>query len=158
MALKSPVAASHDSDFAALTREQADILHARDWGSLDLDHLIEELEDMGDSRLDALESALIRIVEHLLELDFGRRPEPFRGWRLSIATHRVHARRRLKRSPSPARRADLAGVYAEGRTLAAAAFRLYGDGDPEALPTACPWTLDELLDDDCWPVDRHSPA
>jgi hypothetical protein len=27
--------------------------------------------------------------------------------------------------------------------------------DPGTLPEACPWTLEQILDDDFWPASRH---
>jgi hypothetical protein len=156
MALRAPAPVTRDGDYAEWTREQAEMLRSRDWDALDLEELIEELEWMGESQLDAVESALIRIIEHLLKLEYGARPEPFRGWQLSVTNHRVLADRRLRRSPSVKRKLDLADLYRDGRDMAVASFLVHGEPDP--LPPSCPYTLDQLLDRTWWPANRHGLA
>ncbi|MFL5012678.1 DUF29 family protein, partial [Rhizobium sp.] len=66
-------AALYDEDYYAWTRAQADALRrlaAERWnGPLDLEHLAEEVEDLGRSQRHAAESLIERIIEHLLKLE-----------------------------------------------------------------------------------------
>jgi len=147
----------YETDFVTWTREQAEMLRSRRWDNLDLEHLIEEIEDLGDNKLDAFEGALTRVVEHLLKLQYSRAAEPRRGWEISVATHRVNAARHLRRAKSIRKLADLEGIYADGRKLAAKSFQSFADADPEILPTHCPYTLDQLLDSDWLPDNPNFP-
>ncbi|QQP89035.1 DUF29 domain-containing protein [Skermanella sp. TT6] len=147
----------YETDYVAWTREQAEMLRSRRWDSLDLDHLIEEIEDLGDNKLDAFEGALTRVVEHLLKLQHGKAAEPRRGWKISVATHRVNAARLLRRAKSLRKLADLDEIYADGRKLAAKSFESFGDTDPAILPAHCPYTLDQILDLDWLPENAGFP-
>lgn len=140
-----------ERDACEWTREQIDLLRGGRWEAVDLEPLIETLEEMGDSQREAFEGALVRVIEHLLKLQYSPRDEPRRGRLVSLTSHRVNARRRLRRSPSLARRVDLEELYGDGRTLAARSFAVFGDCDPTALPDRCPFTLEALLDDDIVP-------
>jgi hypothetical protein len=66
--------------------------------SLDFKHLAQEVEELADRRRDALESALMRIVEHLLKFEHSPADYPRRQWLLSIAEHRVRAQSLLESS------------------------------------------------------------
>ena len=65
----------YDEDFYAWSREQAAALRrlsAERWdGLLDLEHLVEEVEDLGDERRNAVRSQLRRLIEHCLKLEQG---------------------------------------------------------------------------------------
>jgi len=151
-------ASKYETDYVTWTREQAEMLRARHWDSLDLEHLIEEIEDLGDNKLDAFEGALTRVIEHLLKLQYSTAAEPRRGWEVSsIATHRVNAARRLRRASPLRKLADLDSIYADGRRLAAESFKGFGDTDPAVLPAECPYTLDQLLDPDWLPTNPNFP-
>ena len=83
----------YEEDFYAWTRDQAAALRhmAKDrWnGPLDLEHLAEEIEDVGSERRDAVRSQLRRIMEHLLKLEHSRARDPRGGWRDSILDARA---------------------------------------------------------------------
>ena len=50
--LKPKSSARYDTDFYVWARDQADLLRARRFEALDLDHLIEEVEGLGDTKLE----------------------------------------------------------------------------------------------------------
>jgi len=53
-------------------------------------------------------------------------------------------------------RARLGRLYAQARGDAARRLRAYGEpGAAASLPAACPYTLDQVLDDDWFPSNRH---
>lgn len=148
----------YEKDFLAWTDEQADALRrARDSRpnlGVDWDHLIAEIEDLGRSDLSAFESQLRNILVHLLKLEWSPDPEPRRHWRREIWAFRQAAGRRLKSSPSLRVRADIDAVFDDAReavllTLDHPAFAA------ESPPTACPYTLETVLDRDWFPENRH---
>jgi hypothetical protein len=80
---------------------------------------------------------------------------PRRGWRQSARLHRLHAWNRLEGSPSLRGHVDLRRVYGKARKLFAPALAETDDLDAETFPEACPYTLDQILDDDWWPENRY---
>lgn len=148
----------YDDDFYAWTQEQARLLReaARehlntpiDWG-----HVAEEIEDMGRNDRRAINSHLARIIEHLLKLEFSPASDPRSGWRKSVREQRAAAVDALADSPSLKGHVDLPSAFRRGR-----GFATDGLGqdrvDEQALPSECPYGLEQLLDEGWWPVNRH---
>lgn len=48
-----------------------------------------------------------------------------------------------------------AAAWDDGRRLAAQALAAWDGLDPGILPAECPYTLDQVLDEDWWPASRH---
>lgn len=148
----------YETDFLAWTDDQTEALRrARDSRpnlAVDWDHLIAEIEDLGRSDLAAFECQIRNILVHLLKLEWSPDSAPRRHWRREVSAFRQAAGRRLKSSPSLRVRADLDALFDDAReamllVLDDAAFVA------EAPPTACPFTLDQLLDRDWLPENRH---
>jgi len=148
--MTSRSAALYEEDFYAWTQEQAAALRrlaAERWnGPLDLEHLAEEVEDLGKDQRNAVRSQLRRIIEHRLKLAFSPSAAPRPGWRASILEALADIEDRI----TPTIRRDLEAylpvLYARGRELAALGLEAHGEGEAAArLPERCPWTLDELL-------------
>ena len=60
----------HDSDLLAWSEEQTEILRRGDFGSLDIDNIIEELDAVGKSDQHALYSYLVVLITHLLKKEY----------------------------------------------------------------------------------------
>ncbi|HEY0832986.1 MAG TPA: DUF29 domain-containing protein [Azospirillum sp.] len=144
-------ATDYDADFYTWTQEQADALRraadARVNVPVDWHHLAEEVESLGSEQAYALQSALMRVMEHLLKLQHSPAQEPRAGWQVSVVKHRREAQRRLKRNPGlKGKLADLfAEAWTDARALAAASLATYDGVDPETLPEECPWPVEEVL-------------
>ncbi|HRJ60288.1 MAG TPA: DUF29 domain-containing protein [Azospirillaceae bacterium] len=149
---------SYDEDVYLWSVEQAAALRqAAASGSnlpVDWENVAEEIESVGRSELHALESALMRVIEHLLKLEYSPAIDPRAGWRSSVLKHRIRAAAELEDSPSLRGRLRSARVYRDGVKLAVDGLRRDGIGR-EALPDECPWSLEQLLNDDYWPSNRH---
>lgn len=149
---------SYDEDVYLWSVEQAAALRqAAASGSnlpVDWENVAEEIESVGRSELRALESALMRVIEHLLKLEWSPASDPRAGWRTSVLKHRIIAAAELEDSPSLRGRFRLARLYRDGVKLAADGLRRDGIGQ-EILPDECPWSLEQLLNDDFWPANRH---
>jgi Domain of unknown function DUF29 len=63
----------YDEDFYAWTQQQAKALrtHFKGDNRLDVEHLAEEVEDLGKSELHAVESYVENVIEHFLKLDYS---------------------------------------------------------------------------------------
>jgi hypothetical protein len=152
----------HPVDFVAWADEQAAILRrlraarVNDLMGLDAERLAEEVQDLGDLRREDLEAALSRILEHLLKLELSPAADPRRGWILSVVEHRNRAVRLLRRSGTLRREVPgmLPDAWADGRRLAVRGLAFDGIAAVD-VPADCPWTLDQILDDDFEPANRH---
>jgi hypothetical protein len=71
----------YEEDFYAWSRRQAELLRLQRFSDLDLAHLIEEVEDFGESVYRSVRSRVRTIVEHLLKLEHSPASDPKRGWR-----------------------------------------------------------------------------
>lgn len=158
MAIKA--AELYEEDFYAWTRDQATALRrmAGDgWnGPLDLEHLAEEIEDVGSERRDAIRSHVRRIIEHLLKLEHSRAMEPRGGWRASVVNARIEIEDKLTRSLRRDLAQQLPRLYDRGRLLAIHGLEAYGEGEiARSLPTSCPYELSAVLDLTWYPSNHH---
>jgi len=150
----------YQDDFYAWTRDQAAALRRlaeQRWnGPLDLEHLAEEVEDLGSEQQWAVESQLERVIEHLLKLEHSPSPKARRQWMVSVNS----ARREIRRRMTPAIRREvepqLAVLYNGGRRDAELGLLDHGEKDAaRALPADCPYTFDDLIAEEWWPANRH---
>ena len=150
-------AALYDQDLYAWSQEQAALLREGALNELDLEHLMEEIEDVGHSQRDALASHLLVLLTHLLKLATAARERPGdlvragRGWRTTCRTQRRLLDKRLRRNPSlrPTVPEECAEAYAIAREEAATAL----DVEEAVVPLVCPWTPEQVLDMDFWPQE-----
>jgi hypothetical protein len=139
----------YDTDYAAWADTQAAALRAKEWAALDIDHLAEEIENVGGSIRKGLVSQLERLLLHLLKWRYDPAEEPRRLWRLSILDARHEISKDLATNRSlrdyPAER--LADAYHYARRVVVLDTEL-----PLAtFPEACPWTVAQVLDEEFLP-------
>jgi hypothetical protein len=146
----------YEQDFYNWSKHQIDLLKVRNFDELDIDHLIEELEDMGKSTLRELESRLIILIAHLLKWQFQlttltQQWQEFEGksWRNTIIEQRTQILFLLKKVPSLKSKLEAAigEAYPEGRTLASKEAGL----PKTTFPEVCPYSVEQLLDDEFYP-------
>ena len=154
VAERPPLSALYESDFRAWASRQADLLRARRFDELDLDHLIEEVADLGVSERKTVFSHARQVLQHLLKLQFSPAQWPRRNWIDSIVSHRTDLEERLTASLRRELEAAMADVYARARRDAAKGLMQDRIAERE-LPSECPYTLDQVLDPDWLPANRH---
>jgi hypothetical protein len=138
----------YQEDFYAWSRQQAALLRDGRFSELDLIHLVEEVEDLGENLYRSVRSRVRTIVEHLLKLEHSPASEPKRVWRETIRTQRADLDEDLTPALRPRIEVGLVRSYAKARRDAAAALRDYGEHTAaDALPKACPYTLDQITSD-----------
>lgn len=140
----------YEEDFYAWTQAQAQALRrlaAERWnGPLDLEHLAEEVEDLGREQRNAARSYLRRVIERRLKLAYSPAREPRAGWRASVLRGLAELEDRLTPSVRRDLHEQLPVLFARARELAALGLSAHGEEEAAArLPARCPWTLDELL-------------
>jgi hypothetical protein len=145
----------YNQDLYAWTQEQAALLQAGCFDRLDIPHLVEELQLMGGSERGELANRLIVLLTHLLKLHVAAQHLPMdlqrdgAGWHRTCRTQRLHIAKALRRNPSLRRTVpdELADAYEIARVEAAGDLAIA----EAAVPTRCPWRVEQLLDADFWP-------
>ncbi len=156
----SPQATLYEQDFERWTQAQVDLLRQGRVDRLDIDHLIAELEEMGKSSLRTLESRFIILIAHLLKWQFqldtlAAQWKEFEGksWRKTIIEQRAQLRFLIDKAPSLKSSLELAReeAYPPARRLAIKETGM----PPETFPMACPYSVNELLDEDFLPTEQQ---
>ena len=137
----------YDDDYYAWTQYQASVLRTmrRADNRLDRERVAEEIEDSGKSERDTVRSQIVRIIEHLLKLQYSPASEPRFDWMASIAD----ARRLLEDKITATLQRDaetlLPRLYGHGRELAELGLRKFGENSQaDDLPGACPYTFEQI--------------
>ena len=144
----------YDDDFYAWTQYQAQVLRnlRTDDNRFDRERLAEEIEDLGKSERDTVRSQIRRILMHLLKLQHSPSSGPRYGWMGSI----LNARAIIDDKLTPTLRRDIEALlprlYGKARGEAQLSFREFGGSEAaDALPRECPYSLDQILQDDWFP-------
>jgi Domain of unknown function DUF29 len=135
----------YEQDFYAWAREQATLLRAGRFEELDLAHLTQEVDDLGEALYRSVRSRLRTIIEHLLKLQHSPAAEPRGLWLDTVHAQRADLEDDLTASLRRRLRSELPKQYARARAAAARALRRYGESAAaDALPETCPYTLDQI--------------
>jgi Domain of unknown function DUF29 len=146
--VKPPPRPLYERDFYAWSKAQADLLRAGRYAELDLEQLIEEVEDLGESLYRSARSRIRTIIEHLLKLEHSPSRDPRAGWVETVMTQRSDLEDDLTASLRPRLEQALARTYDQARRNTAAAFREPGElAAADALPATCPYSLDQITSD-----------
>jgi Domain of unknown function DUF29 len=135
----------YDRDILAWSRHQADLLRRAARGErvneVDWEHVVEEIEDVGLSHLNAVQSYLRLMLVHLLKVHDWPESPSVGHWRGEIVSFQADAAQRF--APSMRQKIDLDRLYSLARDQVSAAS--YDGRDPLPSPETCPFTLDQLL-------------
>jgi hypothetical protein len=138
----------YEADFYQWSLEQARLLRSGEWKSVDVEHLAEEIEDMGKGVRREWESRLKVLIVHLLKWVF--QPE-LRGvsWQLTIQEQRDQLHELLADNPSLKNQmtASLERTYPRAVKRTALETSLM----EETFPTECPFRLEDILNESFWP-------
>ena len=146
----------YEHDFNAWIYQQISLLKAGKTDEIDVEHLIEELEDMGKSNLRELESRFIILIAHLLKWQFQLATletqwQNFEGksWRKTIIEQRSQISNLLEEMPSLKQKLQNAAIktYPKAVTFAVDETGL----PPSTFPEKCPYTIEQLLDKHFYP-------
>jgi hypothetical protein len=139
---------TYNTDFYTWTQEQAELLRQGRFADVDLENVIEELETLGRSEYRALESAIHRLMQHLLKWQY--QPEKrSRSWTVSIDHQRIEIGKLLK--DSSGLKSRLAEAIAEGYHYGRRSAAGESGKARDAFPETCPYTWEQLTDEDWLP-------
>jgi len=134
------------TDFHAWSLRQAEALRRRAGNEIDWDNVAGEIEALGRSFEDQIESRLEILLQHLLKWRY--QPDmQCRSWLASIMEQRRRIARVIVKNPSLRNYPGeyLANAFEEARAMAMLETGL------DRMPEECPWTIARVLDDDFLP-------
>jgi hypothetical protein len=90
----------YEQDILLWVEDTVAKLKARDFESLDIDNLIEEVESLGISQRKELLSRLVTLLEHILKRMYVDIPNDYNGWERTIRNQRTELEFLFKDAPS----------------------------------------------------------
>ncbi len=143
--------AGYDADFFQWTQSTAEMIRQGRLAEVDLEHVAEEIEDMGKRDRREVRSRLIVLLMHLLKWELQpelRTP----SWGSTIDEQRTQIQFTIQDSPSLHRLPsdELAATYKRAVKRAIAQTGLGAD----RFPSSCPYTAEQILDSDFYPDAR----
>jgi len=141
----------YDTDYQLWLDKVVAQLRAQDFGNIDLENLIEEVESLGRSDKRAISSYLMRLCEHILKLKYweSERETCFRGWVLEINNFRSEIESILQDSPSikPFLDRSFTSAYEKSRKNLLKVLQSL----TEVIPQEPEFTLEQALNEDWLP-------
>jgi Domain of unknown function DUF29 len=139
--MASKAADLYDEDFYAWTQQQAEALrtHFKGDNRLDVEHLAEEVEDLGKSELHAVESYIENVIEHLLKLDYSGWVEARNHWRAEVDAFRASIERKVTPRIRQQVETELEALYERARRGAARSLHQREPDLVRRLPKHCPY-------------------
>ena len=142
---------TYRQDVVAWAKEQAELIRAGRFDLLDLEHIADEIDDVGKSEQRELASRMSVLMAHLLKCQY----QPERNgssWQRTIKEQRKALNLHIKQVPSLKQKLNdpdwLEGVWSDAITLA---IKETGIGD---FPDYCPWVMTDILSPDWLPEDK----
>jgi hypothetical protein len=139
---------SYESDIAAWANEQANLVRNKKFDLLDIEHIAEEIEDVGKSEQRELTSRMSILIAHLLKWQFQAERRGL-SWERTIKEQRKSLAFHLKQVPSL--KAKLANAEWQEAVWADAITLAIKETGIENFPEYCPWTIDNILTNDWFP-------
>lgn len=142
--------ALYEKDVVRWAQEQARLLREGDFGRLDIEHIADEIEDVGKAEQREFASRMAALLAHLLKWRFQPQLRT-KSWRATIDIQRKGVALRLAATPSL--KATLRDqewqddIWLDALKAAIAETGL----DPAVFPTASPWPIEQALDPEFWP-------
>ncbi len=140
--------ADYDVDFFAWTQHTAALLRSGRFDEVDVEHLAEEVEDMGKRERRELSSRIVVLVAHLLK--WVQQPDQRTpSWKVTIGSQRREIAALLDDNPSlrPEVSRQVMLRWTAAVDDAATETRLPAD----TFPASCPWSAEEILDGAFYP-------
>lgn len=141
-------ASLYDKDFFAWTQEQAKLLKERALSKLDIEHLLDEVESMGNQNKTELKNRLSVLIMHLLKWQY--QPE-YRGnsWYMTIGNQRLEITDLIEDNPSL--RHFLPEIFEKSYKKAVLKASIETRMHKNTFPESCEWNIMQVLDDEFFP-------
>jgi hypothetical protein len=128
------------------------LLKNHQFQQLDLDNLIEELEDLGREKKNAVASLLEQIIRHLLLLQYWTTEAEYNAvhWQEEIYNFRTQLRRTITTNLRKYLEDELTSIYQD-----VLGFVKIKTTNSVTFPTECPYSLEQLLNRSWLPNQTH---
>jgi len=139
---------AYQTDIVAWANEQAALLRSGEFSAIDIEHIAEEIEDVGKSEQRELSNRMALLLSHLLKWQFQ---PSYRGasWEKTIKAQRKEIEYSLKETPS------LKVKFSDSDWLdvvwAKAVAQAVSETGLDVFPEECPWTIDKIMGVDFFP-------
>ncbi len=132
----------YEKDFFKWTQTQTNLLKKGEFEKLDIIHMIEEIESLGNSEKNAIESYMIVLFMHLLKIEYQPTMR-CKSWENSVENAKFRIRRLVEKNPSLKKKVSefIDDAYFSARLEASSETGL----DTESFPESCPWKIEELF-------------
>jgi hypothetical protein len=150
MSIASSTSSIYEQDYVEWLDITLQQLQNRDLKSLDWEHLIEEIEDMGREQKHKVESYLLKLLIHLLVYDYWQTEKEWsgKGWEQEIDNFRLELDLLLESKVLYNHLSSVIDkIYQKARKNALRKSRL----SPELLPQICPYSITQILDPEWLP-------
>ena len=142
--------AAYNADIVAWANEQAQLLRAGRLSEVDIEHIAEEIEDVGKSEQRELANRMAVLLMHLLKWQFQPHHRS-NSWTSMLKEQRKSIERRLGKTPSLKNSLSeedwLEDVWLDARNSASKETGLEFD----TFPLKCEWTASQILDVNFFP-------
>ena len=138
----------YNQDFYAWAIHNAQLLREGKLSEVDIAHVAEEIESMGNSEKREFINRLAILIAHLLKWQY----QPVRrskSWKLTIKEQRIKVAQLLKLSPSL--KYEIQSKLSDAYEQAIVAAEIETALDESTFPEICPFTLVQCLDHDFFP-------
>ena len=139
----------YEKDIVAWANEQAQLVRAGQFQLLDLEHIAEEIEDVGKSEQRELANRIVILIAHLLKWQY----QPERqgtSWQTTIRNQRRAIALHLKQVPSLKSKLNddewLEIVWGD------AVYQASKETGLDNFPETCPWSIEDILADGWMPI------
>ena len=133
----------YDVDDDQWLEQTINLLKNHQFQQLDLDDLVEELEDLGREKKNAVASLLEQIIRHLLLLQYWTTEAEYNAvhWQEEIYNFRTQLRRTITTNLRKYLEDELTSIYQD-----ALGFVKIKTTNSVTFPTECPYSQEQLLD------------
>ena len=138
----APALSLYETDYLSWLDATAAALKQKDYGAIDWENIIEEIEDMGRRERQSLKSNLVVLLLHLLKWQF-QADQQSNSWKASIVEHRQRLQDSLTDSPSLKPYLETILVKAYGNAVERAVAET-GLSDA-TFPKHCPYAVSQII-------------
>ena len=139
---------SYEKDVVAWANEQAALLRAGKFSALDIEHIAEEIEDVGKSEQRELATRMALLLAHLLKWQYQSERRGS-SWQRTMKEQRRAIGVVLRKTPSLKNSLSdpdwAMGVWADAIAKAVEETGL------DVFPEACPWSMEQAMNPEFLP-------
>lgn len=147
---------TYEKDVVAWAQEQAQLLRSGKLTELDIEHIAEEIEDVGKSEQRELANRMAHLLSHLLKWEF----QPERcgaSWEITINKQRKGIETRVKKTPSLKPLLTDPEWWSDAWDDAVVEASKETGMDDTEFPETCPWSIEEVMDRQFFPGVGKAP-